>query len=164
MTNYVGSDVIRLIGINHPDEIESDNHYETGTITAKLGNKVRIRWIDRYHVKDSISFEFLTNLSRLDKDTMYVKPVETDITDIVTTSATSDNSDITNITDILPVARETYIQDKALENELEAAKQDEADMNDNTGNPDNKDVPVITPKSSRKPRTAASQASQAKVA
>lgn len=161
MTNYVGSDVIRLIGINHPDEIESDNHYETGTITAKLGNKVRIRWIDRYHVKDSISFEFLTNLSRLDKDTMYVKPVETDITDIVTTLATSD---IVPITDILPQARETYIQDKALENELEAGKQDEPDMNDNTGNPDNKDVPVITPKSSRKPRTAASQASQAKVA
>lgn len=147
MTNYVGADVIRLIGVNHPDEIESDNHYETGTITAKLGNKVRIRWIDRYHVKDSISFEFLTNLSRLDKDTMYVKPVETDITDIVTTSDNSDDSFAPGN------SGNQHASVEALESALSAGMQAESDENDNSdvpGHTDNDPKPV---ESAQKPRT-----------
>jgi hypothetical protein len=78
MTNYAGTNVIRLIGINHPDEIESDNQFESGQITVKLGNKVRIRWNGKYGYDSSVTFEFVTNLIRLDKDTMYVKSDNTD--------------------------------------------------------------------------------------
>jgi hypothetical protein len=74
MTNYAGTDVIRLFGINHPDEIESDSQYQTGHITAKVGNKVRIEW----NQDEKVEFLNTVKLHKLDKETFWLNADNTD--------------------------------------------------------------------------------------
>jgi hypothetical protein len=77
MTNYVGTDLIRLFGINHPDEIGADNQYETGHITATVVNKVRVEW----NRTGTVEYLMKGNLHKLDKNTFWVKSDNSDNTD-----------------------------------------------------------------------------------
>ena len=95
MTNYTGTDLIRLIGIDHPDKITTDSDYEIGHITSKVGNKVRVNWTNR------TEYVFTTVLAKLDKDTFWLK---SDISDTnpqvkVEGSTMSDRQEPVNMSD-----------------------------------------------------------------
>lgn len=102
MTNYVGADVIRLIGVTHPDEITTDSDYQIGHITMKVGNKVRIEWIDRYRVRNNITFEFTTQITKLDKETFWLKNDNSSKLSNTTNSGTQVKSDVAQDSDKAP--------------------------------------------------------------
>lgn len=149
MTNYNGTDVFRLIGINHPDEIESDNQFEAGRLGIKVGKKVRVQW-DR---DDSVEYINSDKLHKLDKNTFWLSPDNSD---------KDAEADIAHTADVLVKAAEEYANqgetDKDVQTELKREQSEPADLNDNSGNPDNFDEPVKPVRKARTSRTTAKSA------
>lgn len=104
MTNYRNSDVIRLIGINNPEQIKSDEDFQIGTITLEVGPKVRIVW------KGQTTPEFAnkTNLHKWDNRTFWIESDNAGIMDVL---PKLDESDIVPITDILDKVSVQYMSD-----------------------------------------------------
>lgn len=143
MTNYRNNTVIRLIGINSPLAIERDEDFQIGTITMDVGPKVRIMWDGT----NTPTYAFKSELTKYENGTFLFRPmIETDSQVVY---PKPDETDIVPITDILPIAREAYIADKAVQEELSVEMQAEPDLNDNTDNEDKAVKPAAKPRTRR---------------